>query len=427
MKNFIPMNAKILLLLSLAVNILLGALWLRRPAASDTAPASASTVVAPAGTTPNIVIKKVAGPAAEPAKPSRAFDWRLVESPDYKEYIANLRAIGCPEETIRDIITADVNKLFTDRKKSQRSTSTNRFEFWKTGMQMFAQAFDEEKMKKQQELTDEKRALLKDLLGVEPDLKSELAAGAAGMNIMEQMLDFLPESKHNAVLELLQQYQAKAIKNLGNAATGDPEDMKKLTGVQREMEAALAKILSPQELEDYNLRMSNTANMMRFQLAAFEPNEQEFRDIFRMKKAFDDEFGPFGVPPADKAEKARYDDAKKQMEEQINGLLGPDRAAEYKRSQDFAYQGMVRVAQREGLGKQAAVQVYDMKKTAEGEAKRVREDRSLSSDQRQAALRGIREETERSIRQVYGDKGFESYQKQQGAFWLKGISPDPKP
>jgi hypothetical protein len=422
------MNAKALLILSLGANVLLAVLWLRRPAAPETtAPASASPAPATTGTAANVLIKKVAGPAADPARPARAFDWRLVESPDYKEYIANLRAIGCPEETIRDIITADVNKLFADRKKSLRGASTNRFEFWKSGLQMFAQAFDEEKMKQQQALTSEKRALLKDLLGVEPDMKSELAAGAAGMNIMEQMLDFLPEAKQNSVLELLQQYQARAMKNLGNAATGDPEDMKKLTGVQREMEAALAKILTPQELEDYNLRLSNTANMMRFQLAAFEPTEQEFRDIFKVKKAFDDEFGPFGVPPTDKAEKARYDEAKRQMEEQISGLLGPERAAEYKRSQDFAYQGMVRVAQREGLGKQAAAQVFDMKKTAEAEAKRVREDKSLSPDQRQAALRGIREETERSIRQVYGDKGFESYQKQQGAYWLRGISPDPKP
>src|SRR5437868_620849 len=40
------------------------------------------------------------------------FHWSLVESRDYRFYIANLRAIGCPEETIRDIIIAEVNRLY---------------------------------------------------------------------------------------------------------------------------------------------------------------------------------------------------------------------------------------------------------------------------------------------------------------------------
>jgi hypothetical protein len=38
-----------------------------------------------------------------------------VESADYRAYIANLRRIGCPEQTLRDIILADVNMLYTPR------------------------------------------------------------------------------------------------------------------------------------------------------------------------------------------------------------------------------------------------------------------------------------------------------------------------
>ncbi len=56
----------------------------------------------------------------------------------------------------------------------------------------------------------------------------------------------------------------------------------------------------------------------------------------------------------------------------------------------------------------------------------MRRDTSLTREQRQAALQGIRGETERSMQQVLGEKGFKSYQNQPNAFWLKGISPDPK-
>jgi RNA polymerase sigma factor (sigma-70 family) len=43
------------------------------------------------------------------------FHWSQVESADYRQYIANLRAIGCPEQTIRDLIIADLNQLFASR------------------------------------------------------------------------------------------------------------------------------------------------------------------------------------------------------------------------------------------------------------------------------------------------------------------------
>jgi len=48
---------------------------------------------------------------------SNAFNWREVESQDYRAYIANLRRISCPEQTIRDIIKADVGELYASRRK----------------------------------------------------------------------------------------------------------------------------------------------------------------------------------------------------------------------------------------------------------------------------------------------------------------------
>ena len=44
------------------------------------------------------------------------FRWSQVESPDYRQYIrSNLKAIGCPQQTVRDIITADVHSLYVAR------------------------------------------------------------------------------------------------------------------------------------------------------------------------------------------------------------------------------------------------------------------------------------------------------------------------
>ena len=66
-----------------------------------------------------------------------------------------------------------------------------------------------------------------------------------------------------------------------------------------------------------------------------------------------------------------------------------------------------------------------MKKAAEDQAKQIRADANLSKDQRDTALRAVREETERSIRGVFGEKGYTSYERNNGTWWLNSISRDP--
>src|SRR5207245_8995891 len=41
-----------------------------------------------------------------------------IESSDYRAYVANLRGIGCPERTIRDLIVADVHDLYVSRREA---------------------------------------------------------------------------------------------------------------------------------------------------------------------------------------------------------------------------------------------------------------------------------------------------------------------
>ena len=46
----------------------------------------------------------------------KQFGWEQVEAEDYLVYLANLRAVGCPETKIRNIIITDVNELITKRR-----------------------------------------------------------------------------------------------------------------------------------------------------------------------------------------------------------------------------------------------------------------------------------------------------------------------
>ena len=110
--NEIEMNMKTALRVSIWLNLgLLGGLFFilldwRKPATvpgpalSDAGPPVAKAAIAPA--TPP--------PAAAP----EPFHWSQLEAPNsYQTYIANLRAIGCPEPTIEDIVRGDAARTFS--------------------------------------------------------------------------------------------------------------------------------------------------------------------------------------------------------------------------------------------------------------------------------------------------------------------------
>jgi hypothetical protein len=95
--------------ISLLANALLAALVCCLAAHSRLINSPAVPLISPDVVTP---------PASEPPHSQpRPFHWSQLESSDYRIYIAKLRAIGCPPQTLRDIISADVDTLYTKKRK----------------------------------------------------------------------------------------------------------------------------------------------------------------------------------------------------------------------------------------------------------------------------------------------------------------------
>lgn len=408
------MNAKPALILSLMVNVgLVGAVAYLAT--------SRSVSVGPApnvGGTP--AAKDAAAVAVTKPRPAhvtnvvfKSFDWQSVESPDYKEYIANLRSIGCPEETIRDIIIADVNKLFEDRKKALKKPEKP-FKFWETGMQgMMGGMMDPEAIAAQQALAAEKKALMRQLLGIDYEEKVNVMAA---FNPFERMLDFLPSGKQNQIMEIYQQMQAKQVEAF-KGGTPDEVDMKKMQEAQKDLEKQIAGILTPEEFEKYQLTLSQTAMVMRMTLDGFEPSEQEFREMFKVQKQFDDQFGLMGMSGDQEVQKKRAE-AETARQEELKAILGNQRFADYQRETDYQFKALSKIADRQGLSKDAALKVWEMKAIAEKESAQLYGNPSLDAEQRKAALRAIREETERSAAAVLGEEAYSSFKKRNGGLQL---------
>ncbi|MBI3191709.1 MAG: hypothetical protein HYZ36_03510, partial [Pedosphaera parvula] len=262
-------------------------------------------------------------------RPSRvkteAFHWSSVEADDYPTYIRRLRAIGCPEETIRDIVTADVNKLY-DQRRDALAATPEPFKFWQTDEQRQITP----NLAREQQLRDlekERRALLRELLG------EQLKISAQDV----QRLAYLPEDKRQAVAAILARYRDLA----DNLSLEGPEFLKseegqaQLAQYQDQQRAEVAQSLSPQELEDYDLRNSDLARQMRHDLVGFNPSEQEFRTIYRLRQKFADAFGE--VRSDDTAAVARRNQAREEFETSLKPILSAARFADYQRSKDAGF------------------------------------------------------------------------------------------
>jgi len=115
-RNVAMRGSTIIYRLSIALNVLLlaaAAIWMLRRPGSDSRTLVTNGALPSSSSPPTSPAVAVTTPSLAPGRTN--FHWSQVESTDYLIYIRNLRAIGCPEETVRDIIVADVNKLFAPR------------------------------------------------------------------------------------------------------------------------------------------------------------------------------------------------------------------------------------------------------------------------------------------------------------------------
>ena len=243
--------------------------------------ASRSTSVPSPAPEPKIRALPVKNAAISSASTRPAFNWREVESPDYRTYIKNLRATGCPEATVRDIVTADVAAAFAARRTEAMAARYREFKFWDTSPT--ADAALAEQARQRRVVDDDMSGVLRELLG--PDVVPPPTAQDWRMVEVEQQLNFLQPDKREEIRMLLLRHAEndELIKSLGNARrpTEDAGELNSILEIYDAKRAELARLLTPQEFEQLELTTSWTADNLRRAMVKFDPTEAEFREIFR--------------------------------------------------------------------------------------------------------------------------------------------------
>jgi hypothetical protein len=347
---------------------------------------------------------------------TNAFHWGSVESPDYREYIANLRAIGCPEETVRDIIIADVNKLFASRIAALYPSARD-YKFWRVEDRV-AREEDRAREQKRRELDREKRALLKELLGI--DYEVEMARWSGRPDEDEWRLGFLSPEKQELLKSLQSKYRDMERALMADGGFRNPENRAKMAALRAQREAELAQALGPQDFQEYQLRNSWTARNMRENLTSFEPTEDEFRQIFDVRKHFDDQFG-FTRDGGDQTMREQRQASQAKMEEQLRAVLGEDRFREYTLAQDDRFREIYDFTQRNDLPRSTADALLDIRKTAEQTRREIQNNNALSQEDQRLALLKVQEATLATVTETLGDKAG-PYLQEDGR-WVNRMGP----
>jgi hypothetical protein len=440
------MKRRLLLLLSLSLNAGLAAtLWYvwtwPQPVAPPTLPARTRRVAD---------ASVVATPAPLPPVTTQAaatLRWSDLASTDFFAYRDNLRAVGCPEKTVRDIIEAEINDWFLHRR--QPLVDSVQVRFWDIVAQGGKDAFEsiEEQF---QALQRERRELIAAVLGREkPDPAAEEASRRE--NFAERY-DWAPAELQPQLVDLDERlWQEERALQTEVAGRQDQKwtelDHARRKQLRAEHEAARRELLGDLAGE-FELRNSGAAHWAN-DLAGFETTEAEWRAVARAKAelaAARQQLAPgmdpelmrrYGLLPsnvnagepaaadaaAQKGKQEALAKAQAAYDVQMQAALGPERLAEYERAKDDAYKQTRRVTQRLGLSDEVATQAREIQRAAEAAAEQLRANAGLDEAARQATLREIQAEAVRSLRGALGDRGLDPYQEYAGD-WLKQLAPE---
>jgi hypothetical protein len=338
------------------------------------------------------------------------FTWQEVETTNYVEFVRNLRAIGCPEPTIRDIITSEVNFLYSNRKLAE--VAFPNYQWWRSDPDPEAERAAAAKI---QTLDAERRDLLTSLLGPGWEVETrEATAARGGITLTGPVLGEMSAQAKQAALAIIAAAQRKIDayleqQRLLNSAI-DPMQMVRL---REEPLVPLASVLSQEEYDEYVLRYSPAAQQLRERMRGLNLTPAQFSDLYNALNSI------LGQPVyyyagTDNGLLRQQQQLQTQAEVVIKETLGAPAYAAFQLNQDPLYRSAQAVAQQLNIPATFVMPIYDINRATQAEMNRIRNDNTLSSDQKVAALAQTQVEQQQSLQQILGPEAFQRWLQTQG-------------
>lgn len=360
--------------------------------------------------TPATPTALVAAPKTAAAPTVDANTWSALVTGDLPALVTRLRDAGFPPDVLRATVAARLGETFSARVKALDPAGENR-PFW------YDLQSDPKTQSALRQMLREQQAALRELLGPDPD-----DADSFHQLFQTRPLAFLPAAKAADVRRILREFDDRR-SDLFAVGFDSSTDRAKITALDQERDQAVARVLTPEEFHEYNLRTSNLATALRDQLSAFEPTEQEFRALYQLNLPYQEQHGPMAgltLTPDQMQQRAQ---AEKTRNEQFKATLSPERALEFDRATDLSYRRTHQLVTRLELPRETTDRLWQVQK--EFEQRRTEVVRSPSFDDPRARLAALQQEAIRTLTPILGSaRNLEAYQNYSGA-WLQNLAPRP--
>jgi hypothetical protein len=400
----------ILLCLSLLGNAVLTGAYLMRgdaPAASppEIAPATAETPMGQAAS--SAPIAETQGPAAK-----AAFSWTAIETDDFDELARRLAAAGFTTREIRVILAQRISRMAM----TPAAAAKEPVPYWRSGRTDYRDPKTAEEFHKR--MIEQARLYRKYLMSPEA-----IADDPDRLEIARRQWGDLPVEKLQAIAVIDADYQEMNMQQFAErrARPGDTVSRDASQLMEQERMADIAKILTPEEFAEFELRSSPTANLLRHQLTTFQPTEDEYRALFTIHKLVGDQLRDPGLTP----------DARKtltaEIANRVKAVLREDRALDYDAAvNQNSRDQTASLVSRLGLPARVAAEVRQTQQDFTQRAKDLRADTSLPVQERNAQLAALARQAESQLTAKLGANGYEAYTDLKGE-WIRALQPNSGP
>ncbi|NBR87368.1 MAG: hypothetical protein EBS84_17955 [Proteobacteria bacterium] len=414
------MNLRAFILGTVAANLALVGLLLWQAARSPSPVALAGVSV-----TTNVVAEVVsATPAPLPVVTvpgSPPFHWSQIETTNPLAFATNLLAIGCPKETVRDILEARVADEFRTRRRELLRPFHARF--WDAlADERLKDLFESPPTEKAvNELKAEEKRLLAELEVVLGKEAPPVQSVQPGYN---QHLSLETRTQLNALGYRMQEERAALKLKLETSKATTAERAEQETALAKRHQAERRALFSDEEWAEDQVRRSPQVGKVR-ELRGFSATPEGLRSLALAMRDFDAAH-PAPTPrdpkrPNDDEDyRSKMEMREAQRKAMLTERLGEAGYAAFARGSDPRFRTLLVLSRRLDLSPAAAVQWLELQTAAQTQAQQARQNPDLTDEARVVALLAIRVETERALQAAVGARGWGAYQRHAGD-WLKQL------
>jgi hypothetical protein len=322
---------------------------------------------------------------------------------DLSGLVEKLRGAGLMPSEVRAVVQARLSAQYAPR-RAALVAQQREVPYWKKGF------LDDQKIAAGlRALAHDQAEMLRRVLGPEPLAPLEEAA-------LKHRYGNVPSEKLEPLRRIVADYtDLRAQIHADANGTLLAVDRERLALLAQEERADLAKLLSPRELEEYDLRVSPTAARLRTQLAFFGASEAEFRMIFSLNREIEAQVS---------AGRLDRRAAEYRLTAQIKAALGSTRFAEYEAATDPKFLALGRLVERHALPLSTASDLLALQRDVMRQAAMLMEESSLTPTERNRKFTTLYQQASGKITTTLGEKGFQDYKAAHGQ-WLESIRPRP--